>query len=127
MEELGAARSPGKARSRSEPLRPRPDAPFHGLPMLIPTLSTAPPISEQKPRILAIVDAPSERQTFHNLLTNEGYEVISVGDTDEVFRLAAEFEPDIIVIDVDLPNNAGFEVCGELRANDLSHQTPIVL
>jgi two-component system cell cycle response regulator len=96
--------------------------------MLIPSTSTAPPVaSEQRPRVLVIHDEDATRAELTELLTVEGYEVIAVGDTDEVFRLAAEFEPDIIVVDVDLPNNGGFEICGELRASDLQHQTPIVL
>src|SRR5689334_11225922 len=95
--------------------------------MLISATSTAPPIGEQRPRVLVILDEPDGRKALHELLNTEGYEVISVGDTDEVFRLAAEFEPDIIVIDVDLPTQSGYEICGELRASDLQHQTPIVL
>jgi two-component system cell cycle response regulator len=77
--------------------------------------------------VLVVLGDEAERREFHSLLETEGYEVISVGDTEEVFRLAAEFEPDIIAIDVDLENNGGFEICGELRASDLQHQTPIVL
>jgi two-component system cell cycle response regulator len=95
--------------------------------MLIPTNSTAPPVAEQRPRVLVIFDDESGRRELDELLRLEGYETIAVGDTDEVFRLAAEFEPDIIVVDVDLPSNGGFEICGELRASDLQHQTPLVL
>jgi two-component system cell cycle response regulator len=95
--------------------------------MLISATSTAPPIGEQRPRVLVILDDPDGRKELHELLNTEGYEVISVGDTDEVFRLAAEFEPDIIIVDVDLPSHSGYEICGELRASDLQHQTPIVL
>jgi two-component system cell cycle response regulator len=95
--------------------------------MQIPTMSTAPPIGEQKPRVLVIIDDEGGRKDLHDLLEVDGCEVISVGDTDEVFRLAAEFEPDIIIIDVDLPSHSGYEICGELRASDLQHQTPIVL
>src|SRR5258708_37287461 len=95
--------------------------------MLLGVTSTAPPTGEQRPRVLVILDDGDIRTELHELLEAEGYEVISVGDTDEVFRLAAEFEPDIIIIDVDLPSSSGFEICGELRASDLQHQTPIVL
>jgi two-component system cell cycle response regulator len=95
--------------------------------MLVPTNSSAPPLSEQRPRLLVVHGDELARQELHSLLNMEGYDVISVGDTDEVFRLAAEFEPDIIALDVDLPYNGGFEICGELRASDLQHQTPIVL
>ncbi|HEX3597814.1 MAG TPA: diguanylate cyclase [Polyangiaceae bacterium] len=95
--------------------------------MLFGATSTAPPTGEQRARLLVIIDDEECRKELHDLFEVEGYEVISVGDTDEVFRLAAEFEPDIIVVDVDLPSHSGFEICGELRASDLQHQTPIVL
>src|ERR1700743_230659 len=95
--------------------------------MLLGTTSTAPPVGEQRPRVLVILDDEASRKELHDLLEVEGYECISVGDTDEVFRLAAEFEPDVIIVDVDLPSHSGFEICGELRASDLQHQTPIIL
>jgi two-component system cell cycle response regulator len=95
--------------------------------MLLGSTSTAPPVGEQRPRILVILDHEASRKELHELLETEGYDIISVGDTDEVFRLAAEFEPDVIIVDVDLPSHSGFEICGELRASDLQHQTPIIL
>ncbi len=95
--------------------------------MLLGVTSTAPPTGEARPRVLVILDDADTRKELHELLESEAYEVISVGDTDEVFRLAAEFEPDIIIVDVDLPSHSGFEICGELRASDLQHQTPIML
>jgi two-component system cell cycle response regulator len=84
-------------------------------------------MSEQKPRALIVLGEDDARALVERLLQNEGYEVIAVADTDEVLRLAAEFEPDIILLDADLPDNAGLEACGEFRASDLQHQTPIVL
>ncbi|MBM4362357.1 MAG: diguanylate cyclase [Deltaproteobacteria bacterium] len=89
--------------------------------------TSAPPLTEVRPRVLVVLEDVTERAGVHELLTAEGHEVISVGDSDEIFRLSAEFEPDVILVGVELPSASGFEVCGELRASDLQHQTPIVI
>lgn len=93
----------------------------------VPVFSTAPPIGERASRVLAIVAEDDYREDLRDALTKEGYEVICVGDAEEVFRLAAEFEPDLIIVGIELPGTSGFELCGELRAGDLQHQTPVVL
>lgn len=90
-------------------------------------LSSSPPISERAARVL-LVEADAERRAeLDALLQAEGYETLSLGDADEVLRLAAEYEPDLVLLNMHLPGASGAEVCGELKAYDPRRHHPIVL
>jgi len=90
-------------------------------------LSTNPPIAERAGRVL-VVDPDGERRTaIHELLDSEGYESVYLPDGDELLRLTAEYEPDLILLAVELPNGSGLELCGELRASDPRRHYPVIL
>ncbi|MGE0322551.1 MAG: diguanylate cyclase [Polyangiaceae bacterium] len=56
-----------------------------------------------------------------------GHECLAIDDVDDVFRVVAEWEPDLILLSADLNGLSGLEVCSELRASDMQRATPIVL
>ena len=90
-------------------------------------LSTNPPIQERAGRIL-VVDPDGERRALvRAMLDSEGYEAVYLSDGDEVLRLTSEYEPDLILLAVELPNGSGLEVCGELRASDPRRHYPVLL
>ena len=90
-------------------------------------LSSSPPISERAARVLLVEAVLERRLELEAMLHGEGYETLTLSDADEVLRLAAEYEPDLILLDVDLPGATGLEVCGDLRASDPRRHYPIVL
>ncbi len=70
-------------------------------------------------RVLVVDDHPSFRRCATALLTAEGFEV--VGEAEDgagALRLARELEPDLVLLDVQLPDLDGFEVASQLRAGD---------
>lgn len=71
-------------------------------------------------RILVVDDEPSIREIVRLYLTREGYDVREAADGDEALRVAREFMPDLVVLDLMLPKRDGFEV---YRA--LSTPTPV--
>jgi len=66
-------------------------------------------------RILLIEDEPGLVLTLTDLLTAEGYEVVSAGDGVQGLSLARSGGFDLILLDVMLPGKNGFDVCRELR------------
>ncbi len=90
-------------------------------------LSSSPPVTEGISRVLLVHTEPGRRHALQELLVDDGYDCLGVSDADEVLRLVAEYEPDLILLATDLPGACGLEVCGELRAGDLQGQTPIIL
>src|SRR5512146_435544 len=68
------------------------------------------------PRVLAVDDAPNTRELLQVALTFHGCAVTTSATGQEAITLADTFDPDLIVLDVLLPDIDGFEVCRRLRA-----------
>ena len=71
--------------------------------------------------ILVVDDDRSIQQTIKHRLTKEGYTVSCVGSGEEVPEAIAESKPDLILLDLVLPEKDGIQVCRELKEqNDTS-------
>jgi DNA-binding response OmpR family regulator len=66
-------------------------------------------------RILVIEDDASIRLGLEDTLRAKGYEVFSAARGDEGLALAATCVPDLVLLDIMLPDTEGFEVCRALR------------
>jgi two-component system response regulator MprA len=67
-------------------------------------------------RVLVVEDDQEIADVLRRTLRGEGHEVRSAGDGVEALRVAAEFAPDLVVLDLGLPKLDGVEVCRRLRA-----------
>lgn len=85
------------------------------------------PENTQPPRKLLIID---DLVSIHTLirarLASEGLEIHSAYDGETGLRLAAEVQPDLILLDVEMPEPSGFEVCRRLKSNAETMNTLIV-
>ncbi len=68
-------------------------------------------------RVLVIEDDAEITDVLRRSLRHEGYEVRTAGDGVEALDTAAEFIPDLVVLDLGLPRLDGLEVCKQLRAD----------
>ena len=68
-------------------------------------------------RVLVIEDDTEITDALRRSLRHEGYEVRTAGDGVEALDAAAEFIPDLVVLDLGLPRLDGIEVCRQLRAD----------
>jgi len=69
-------------------------------------------------RVLIVDDHPSFRATARALLTAEGFEVVGEAhDGVAALRCAKELHPDLVLLDVQLPDFDGFEVASRLTGN----------
>jgi two-component system, OmpR family, response regulator len=77
--------------------------------------------SVQNPRVLVIDDEPNIRELVQVALNFHGCVVTTGATGQDALQLAYAYEPDLIVLDVLLPDIDGFEVCRRLRsvANDV--------
>jgi PleD family two-component response regulator len=57
----------------------------------------------------------------------EGFRVETANDGDEALAKALQLEPDLILLDVMMPNMDGFEVCRRLRAESRTSGTPVIM
>ncbi len=69
--------------------------------------------------VLVVDDHPSFRRCARSLLTAEGFDVVGeAADGAEAVALAAELGPDLVLLDIQLPDLDGFEVASRLLAED---------
>ncbi len=68
------------------------------------------------PRILLVDDEPAIQRAVGPLLRSRGYDVEIAGTGADALRLAAARAPDLVVLDLGLPDLEGTEVCRRLRA-----------
>ncbi|MCK2216080.1 response regulator transcription factor [Actinomadura sp. ATCC 31491] len=66
-------------------------------------------------RVLVVDDEPDIAEVLHEVLRQEGWEVRVAGDGAAAVRLAAEFRPDAVVLDVMLPDLDGLEIMRRVR------------
>lgn len=74
------------------------------------------PAPEKPAKILIVDDEEQIRRALKSILTTRKYEVISAGSGEEALDLAIDYSPDMIILDLSLPEMDGIEVCRELRA-----------
>jgi two-component system KDP operon response regulator KdpE len=75
-------------------------------------------------RILLVDDEPAIQRSVGLLLRARGYDVEIVGTGADAIKIAAQVEPDLIVLDLGLPDLEGTEVCRRVRATST---VPIVV
>ena len=89
------------------------------------TTTDAPRRPDGNPARLVVAD---DEQVLVDLLTDAlrfaGYEVHAAHDGREALRVAADVRPDLVLLDVNMPDLDGFEVCRRLRAD--GDQVPVV-
>ena len=73
--------------------------------------------SNQKQRVLVVDDEEDIIEILTYNLEKEGYEVNSANDGINAVKKAAVFKPDIILLDIMMPNQDGVETCRQLREN----------
>lgn len=76
-------------------------------------------------RILVIEDEPDMLMGLKDNLEFEGYRVITAQTAREALSAVAKHSPDLIVLDIMLPDMDGFDVCKEIRARGVS--APIIM
>jgi K+-sensing histidine kinase KdpD/CheY-like chemotaxis protein len=86
-------------------------------------------VSEQsvESTILVVDDEAVIRETLERLLSSEGYAVASANSGTEGLAKAAELVPDLVLLDVVMPDLDGFEVCRRLRSDPLLAEVPVVM
>lgn len=82
--------------------------------------------SIQKQTILIVDDVPKNIQLVANFLTKEGYEINFAVDGKSALEHAMKGPYDLILLDVMMPGTDGFEVCEQLKNNELTKDIPVI-
>jgi DNA-binding response OmpR family regulator len=80
--------------------------------------------NQARPRILLVEDEDSISDPFARALAREGFEPIVAKTAAEALKLAASMDPELVLLDLMLPDGDGRDVCRELRRRS---DTPIIM
>jgi twitching motility two-component system response regulator PilG len=80
-----------------------------------------------KKKILIVEDEESLLKLESILLTSKGYEVHGVGDGRAALDAVTSLKPDLVLLDIMLPEIDGFEVCRRIKANDETSHIPVIM
>jgi len=84
-------------------------------------------MSNKEKRILVIDDLPENVYMLQDRLEHEGYEVLTAYDGKSGIEKATKELPDLILLDVMMPDINGFEVCKTLVNDEQTSNIPIIL
>jgi DNA-binding response OmpR family regulator len=78
------------------------------------------------PHILIVEDQANTAEMLTSYFEAQGYEVTSVGWGNDALTLLEETIPDLIMLDIRLPDIDGYEVCRRIRAHRRTEHVPII-
>jgi len=81
----------------------------------------------EKARILVVDDTPANVRLLEQVLLLAGYEVVTAASGEEGLAKVVFAKPDIVLLDVVMPEMSGYEVCRALRANPATALLPVVM
>ena len=81
----------------------------------------------EQPKILIVDDSVDTVDLLNKRLSFEGYRTLSAYNGQEALQQAAEHNPDLIVLDIMMPDMDGYEVCERLKASKNTRYIPILM
>lgn len=80
----------------------------------------------QQSRILIVDDAEGQRFILRNIITDMGYQPILAESGEQALKVIPRCNPQLILLDVSMPEMDGFEVCRRLKENPDTKDVPII-
>jgi DNA-binding NtrC family response regulator len=77
-------------------------------------------------RILVVDDTPANVKLLVDLLSVNGFDVVAAGSGTEGLERAGADAPDLVLLDVMMPDLDGFAVCERLKANEATRDAPVI-
>ncbi len=84
-------------------------------------------MSDKKIKVLLVEDDAMIVQMYKTRMDSEGWEVFSTDRGSEALKIAKENKPDIILLDIILPEIDGFTILKELRADSDTKNIPVLM
>jgi two-component system, chemotaxis family, response regulator PixG len=79
------------------------------------------------PLIACVDDSPLMCQTMEKILSAANYQFVGINDPLRAIAVLLARKPDLIFLDLVMPNANGYEICGQLRRMSFFKETPIVI
>ncbi len=80
-----------------------------------------------EPIVLVVDDEDMTRKLLRLMLAHDGFTIIEAEDGQQALDMIAESQPDIVILDVMMPNMDGFTACQILRSRPETATLPIIM
>jgi diguanylate cyclase (GGDEF)-like protein len=77
-------------------------------------------------RILIVDDVPDNIRVLSSMLAEEGVEISSATSGQRALKIAERYPPDLVLLDIMMPEMDGYEVCRKMKADPLLRGVPII-
>ena len=81
----------------------------------------------ERPKILVVDDIPENVRLLEAVLAPHGYDVVTASDGAEALAAVEAEEPDLVLLDVFMPELDGYAVCMRLRENEQTAVLPVIM
>lgn len=78
-------------------------------------------------RILLVDDSPHAQRMGERILSDEGYEVVTVSNTDSALIRLEDVDPDIVVADTVMPGRTGYDICQYVKISPRHRHVKVIL
>jgi DNA-binding response OmpR family regulator len=82
-------------------------------------------ITQEKPVIVAVDDSREMLDILKSLIAGAGYRFFGASNANQCMRLVRDVEPHLILLDVQMPEVDGFDLCRQIRAVEACHDIPV--
>src|SRR5579859_3749249 len=89
-------------------------------------MNDKPAVLSQAPSVLVVDDTPANLQLLSQMLKEQGYRVRPVPSGKLALQAARNDPPDLILLDINMPEMNGYEVCEYLKADDQLKGIPVI-
>ena len=90
-------------------------------------INSAKPLAKSTYTIACIDDSPTVLNAINSFLDDKSFSVVMINDPVRALMQVVRIKPDLILLDVEMPNLDGYELCSLLRKHSLFKTTPIIM
>jgi DNA-binding response OmpR family regulator len=82
-------------------------------------------ITMEKPVVVAVDDSREMLDILKSVIAGAGYRFYGAANATQCLRLVRDVQPDVILLDIQMPEADGFELCRQIRAIEAFQTIPI--
>lgn len=93
----------------------------------LPLLTSAPSVTTKQTLIMGVNDRPAVLDRYQRYFEDRGYRFYAISQTDETVQVASVLKPDVILLDLLMPNQIGWQLLTQLRREPETHSVPVIM
>ena len=82
-------------------------------------------VTMEKPVVVAVDDSREMLDILKSVIAGAGYRFFGAGNAAQCLRLVRDVQPDLILLDIQMPEMDGFELCRQIRAIEACRNVPV--